>query len=123
MDRITLTGMRYEGRLGATDEERELPQLVEVDLEIEADLTVAATSDALEDTVDYAPLVGLAARAVETGSHKLLEGLAGTIIEQVLRSSPRIDAATVRIRKLAVPLDVDLDHAQVELRRRRDPAS
>jgi 7,8-dihydroneopterin aldolase/epimerase/oxygenase len=123
MDRITLSGMRYEGRLGATDEERELPQLLEVDLEIELDLSAAAASDALEDTVDYGPLVELTAHAVETGSHKLLEALAGTIIEGALRSSPRIDAVIVRVRKLAVPLDADMDHAQVELQRRRDPAS
>jgi dihydroneopterin aldolase len=32
MDRITLKSMRYEGRVGATEEERSLPQLLEVDL-------------------------------------------------------------------------------------------
>ena len=33
MDRITLSSMRYEGRLGATEEERAFPQMVEVDLD------------------------------------------------------------------------------------------
>ena len=119
MDRITLTGMRYEGRLGASEEERAMPQLVEVDLEIELDLSAAASSDALEDTVDYGPLVDITARAVERGSYTLLEGLAGVIVEQILATSPGVEAVIVRVRKLAVPMDVDMDHAQVELRRRR----
>ena len=123
MDRITLTGMRYEGRLGATDDERALPQLVEIDLEIDADLSTAGDSDALDDTVDYGPLVELTQRIVESGSYKLMEGLAGAIVEQTLRRSLRIEAVTVRVRKLAVPLDVDMDHAQVELSRRRTRAS
>jgi dihydroneopterin aldolase len=42
MDRIILRSMRFEGRLGATDEERELPQLVEVDLEV-GDLATQAS--------------------------------------------------------------------------------
>ena len=119
MDRITLSGLRCEGRLGASHEERSLPQLVEVDLEVEADLSDASATDDLADTVDYGPLVAVVVRTVEQGSHALLEGLAGSIARESLRTSPRIDAVTVRVRKLAVPIDVDIDHVQVEIRRAR----
>jgi len=119
MDRITLTGMRYEGRLGASEEERAFPQLLEVDLEVEADLQAAATSDALVDTVDYGPLVELVARTVEGGSFRLLEALAGAIAAGAMEFTPQIRAVTVRVRKLAVPMDVDMDHAQVQLSRQR----
>lgn len=119
MDRITLSSMRCEGRLGATEEERAFPQLVEVDLEVEADLAAASDSDALSDTVDYGPLVELTTRIVEGGSFRLLEGLAGAIARGALGASSKIRAVTVRVRKLAVPMDVDMDHAQVEIRRER----
>jgi dihydroneopterin aldolase len=119
MDRITLSGLRCEGRLGADEEERSVPQLVEVDLEVETDLSAASTSDDLAETVDYGPLVRLVVRTVEERSHALLEGLAGDIAREALSTSARIDAVTVRVRKLAVPLDVDIDHAQVEIRRAR----
>ena len=56
-----------EGRLGVSEEERELPQLVEVDVEVEADLAAAGASDALADTVDYGPLVEAVTRTVEEG--------------------------------------------------------
>jgi dihydroneopterin aldolase len=119
MDRIVLRSMRFEGHLGATEEERRLSQLVEVDLEVEADLVAAGESDALADTVDYGPLVMLVGRSVEGGAYHLLEGLAGRIAREALDADPRIDAVTVRVRKLAVPLDVDMEHAEVEVRRQR----
>jgi 7,8-dihydroneopterin aldolase/epimerase/oxygenase len=119
MDRIILSAIRCEGRLGASAEERAFPQLVEVDLEVEADLTAAAASDALADTIDYTPLVSAVTMTVEAGAFNLLEGLAGAIVDRALATAPTAHAVTVRVRKLAVPLDADLDHAQVELRRER----
>jgi len=119
MDRITLSSMRYEGLLGATEEERAFPQLIEVDLVIEADLAVATTSDALADTVDYGPFVALTERTVEGRSFRLLEGLAGALASGALQLSPSVVAVTVRVRKLAVPMDVSMDHAEVEIRRGR----
>ena len=119
MDRINLRSLRCEGRLGVTEEERALPQLLEVDLEVEADLSAAGESDALADTVDYGALVELTGRIVAAGSYRLLEGLAGAIARNVLESSARIEAVTVRVRKLAVPMDVDIDYAEVEIRRER----
>jgi len=119
MDRITLSSMRYEGLIGATEEERVFPQMLEVDLVVEVDLSAATISDALVDTVDYGPLVELTGRTVERGSFTLLEGLAGALAKDALEVSPMIGAVTVRVRKLAVPMDVSIDHAEVEIRRER----
>ncbi len=119
MDRITLSSMRYECLIGATEEERSFPQLLEVDLVVEADLSAAASSDALPDTIDYGPLVTLTERTLEGRSFTTLEGLAGTLVRGVLESAPKASAVTVRVRKLAVPMDVSMDHAEVELRRER----
>jgi dihydroneopterin aldolase len=119
MDRITLSSMHYEGRVGATAEERAFPQMLQVDLVIEADLAIAAGTDRLSDTVDYGPLISLTQRVVEGSSFTLLEGLAGALATGVLEHAPRATAVTVRVRKLAVPMDVAMDHAEVELRRER----
>jgi len=119
MDRITLSSMRYEGLIGASEEERIFPQMLEVDLEVEVDLTTASVSDALTDTVDYGLLVTLTEGIVEGSSFTLLEGLAGAVASAALEVSRSIEAVTVRIRKLAVSMDVSMDHAQVEIRRER----
>lgn len=119
MDRITLRSMRYECLIGAIEEERAFPQMLEVDLVVEAELSAAASSDALADTIDYGPLVTLTERTLESGSFTTLEGLAGTLVRGVLEAAPKAAAVTVRVRKLAVPMDVSMDYAEVELRRER----
>lgn len=119
MDRITLSSMRYECLIGAGEEERSFPQMLEIDLVIEADLSAAAASDALADTIDYGPLVTLVGSTAESGSFTTLEGLAGILVRRVLEAAPKAAAVTVRVRKLAVPMDVFMDHAEVEFRRER----
>lgn len=119
MDRITLTSMRYECLIGVGEEERSFPQLLEIDLVIEADLSAATGSDALDDTIDYGPLVSLTEATTEEGTFRTLEGLAGALVRNVLEAAPQAAAVTVRVRKLAVPLDVSMDHAEVEIRRGR----
>lgn len=114
-DTILLQGIRLDGQHGASDEERSMPQPFEVDLVVEADLALAAGSDQLTDTVDYGPLLEICRTTVETGSFRLLERIAGAIAERVL-TTPGVLACTVRVRKLAVPIDADLDFAQVEIR-------
>ena len=72
-DTILLAGMRFEGIHGVSDAERAFPQLLEVDLEVTLDLSRAAASDELADTLDYGELVEACQRVVEQGSHRLLE--------------------------------------------------
>lgn len=59
---------------------------------------------------------------VEDGSHRLLEGIGGAIITRVLAATTA-EAVTVRVRKLAVPIDAEIDAAEVELRRERTSAT
>lgn len=115
-DTILLSGMRFEGIHGVTDEERLLPQLLEVDLEVSLDLASAAASDSLADTLDYAELVDACRRVVEEGTQRLLEAVAGAIADEVV-GRPGVRGVTVRVRKPAVPLDVEMEYAQVEVRR------
>ena len=120
-DRIMLSTMRFEGHHGVSEEERLSPQPLEVDLVVEADLAKAGRTDDVADTIDYGPLVALCAGVVERNSFRLLEAIAATIADRVLDTTPAT-AVMVRVRKLAVPVDADLDWAQVEIRRERPAA-
>jgi dihydroneopterin aldolase len=62
-----------------------------------------------------------AMRYVEGRTFGLLEGLAGALATGVLAFSEHVEAVTVRVRKLAVPMDVSIDHAEVEIHRSRQP--
>jgi len=98
MDRIELRGMSFQGRHGVRSEERAQAQEFRVDIRVEADLTDAARTDHLEDTVDYRQLRAAAREAIEGESKKLLESLAGEIAERILRL-PRVQGVSVRIAK------------------------
>lgn len=117
-DTITLSGMRFEGRHGVSAEERAFPQLLEVDLVLEADLAPAGRSDDVADTIDYGPVIEIARGVVERNSFRLLEALAAALADKVLLLTPA-SAVTVAVRKLAVPVEADLDWAQVRIRRER----
>jgi dihydroneopterin aldolase len=118
-DTIRLVGMRFEGIHGVPDDERLLPQLLEVDLEVTADLSRPAATDDLADTLDYAGLVEVCRRVVEDGSHRLLEAIAGAIADEVAGRAG-VQGVCVRVRKPAVPIDVEMEFAEVELRRTVD---
>lgn len=53
MDTIFLRDLRIRTIVGVWEWERRLPQMVSVDLDMAADIQRAATSDQLQDTLDY----------------------------------------------------------------------
>lgn len=119
-DRVTLRGMRFLGRHGATLEERLEPQPIEVDVVLRTDLSRPASTDELADTVDYAELFSLVADLVEQRSFRLIEALAGSIAEAVL-GRWTVDEVEVRVRKPQAPLPGRLDTVEVGVRRRPRP--
>lgn len=117
-DRIFVNGLRDMALIGVLPDERLARQQVQVDLEIEADLAVAASTDDLDTTVNYGEVAD-AVRALVTGTKDLLlERLAGRIARCVL-GFDGVEAVTVRVTKMHPPIDGDIDTTAVQLRRRR----
>lgn len=123
-DRLSLLGMRFLARHGVFEHEKLEPQPFEVDLVLHADLSAAAASDALADTVDYGALHGLVTEIVTERSFDLIEALAGTIADAVLAATDArlVDAVEVRVRKPQAPLPGDFETVEAALVRRRLPA-
>jgi dihydroneopterin aldolase len=117
-DRIVLTNMQFQGRHGYYDHELTTPQAFEVDVELHLDLQPAGLDDDLTKTVDYAEVYGATRQIVESTSFRLLEALAEAISHELLVDFP-ITEVGVRIRKLEVKLGGPLDHASIEIWRRR----
>jgi dihydroneopterin aldolase len=84
MDRIFLTALQAEAIIGIYDWEREVRQHIEVDLEIWVDLSAAAKSDAIEDTLNYKLVAKRVLSFVEESRFRLVEALAGEIASIVL---------------------------------------
>ncbi len=118
-DVIELRGLRLVGLVGVLPEERERAQPLELDLDVEVDLTAAGLSDALEDTVDYGALCAMVQDTVAAAAPQLLERLAAQIADTVLAADDRIDAVQLSVRKLRPPVPQDLATSGVRLRRHR----
>jgi len=118
VDKILLSGLTFFGRHGCLAAERELGQKFLVDVELECDLSRAAISDDLNDTVDYIAIYRKAQDVIEGPTAHLLEHLAAQIGDFALRD-PRVEVARVRIRKPHVAVPAELDFLGVEMERRR----
>ncbi len=115
MDRITLSRIVACGRHGADPGERDRPQPFHVDIEVDVDLSAAASSDALEDTVNYAEVHRRVVEIVETRSYALLERLAAEILTDILR-----DERVTRVRvSVAKPQLLDGATPSITLERER----
>ncbi len=118
-DRIEIRDLRVLGVHGVLPEERVRAQPFSLDLVAWVDLSRAAASDRLEDTVDYAAIAELAADMVATQSFQLLEALAGRLADTALAIDPRIGAIEVTVRKLSPPLALDVGSTGVKVLRTR----
>jgi dihydroneopterin aldolase len=118
-DRILLTNLRFQGHHGVSDAERASPQPFEVDVELPRDLRAPGRTDDLATTIDYSLVYDVCRAIVETRRFHLLEAIAETIAQELLGLFD-LDEVVVRVRKPRVQLGGPLDHAGVEIRRRRD---
>jgi dihydroneopterin aldolase len=119
-DLIELRGLRVVTLVGALPEEHERAQPLELDLDVEADLSVAGASDVLTDTIDYGALCDVVELTILDGGHvRLLEALADRVAAAVLATDERISGVTVVVRKLRPPVPQDLATSGVRITRRR----
>ena len=84
MDRIFITALSVDAVIGIYDWERNVKQRLEIDLEMWRDLSAAAKSDAIEDTLNYKSVAKRVLAFVEASQFRLVEALAGEIARIVL---------------------------------------
>lgn len=116
---IELRGLRALGHCGASEAERQVPQPLEIDLDVHVDLSVSATNDDLAATVDYGLVCDAAAHVVAEVAVALLEHLAELTAHAVLATDDRIELVVVAVRKLRPPVPHDLASAGVRIERAR----
>lgn len=120
MDRMQLKRMVFYGYHGVYPEENKLGQKYFVDLDMRLDLSRAAHSDDVDDTVNYADIHALVKGIVEGTPVKLIETLTSNIASALLGTYTSIINATVAVTKPNPPFDITFDGVTVEMRRQRD---
>jgi 7,8-dihydroneopterin aldolase/epimerase/oxygenase len=117
-DRISLTGLRARGRHGVYDFERAQGQEFLVDVVLELDLTKAAATDDVADSVHYGELADRLVAVVAGEPVALIETLADRLLAECL-ADVRVQAATVTVHKPRAPIPHEFADVAVTLRRER----
>lgn len=112
--KIRLDGIRFRARHGASEQERYLLQDFVVDLEVRLPLDKLPSSDERSHVYDYDALASLVVEEGTANSYKLLESLAGRLIDRLLDDTPATEA-TVRLRKFGPPTTASVDTVAIEL--------
>lgn len=116
--RIIIERLECYARCGVTDEERRKPQLIAIDLELDAAVEPAGLSDRLDDTIDYARVAERVVAISGGFSCRLLETLAEQLIDMLFAEFP-VEHLRLWIRKLHAPLAMVAGSVGVRVERRR----
>ena len=98
MDKVLIKNLQVETIIGIFNWEREVRQVVSIDLEMEFDNKVAAKSDDIEDALDYKKIGKRVSNYVERSKFKLVERLAEQIAKLVLKEFP-VSSLTISVTK------------------------
>lgn len=101
--KIVIERLEFHGRCGVTSEERRRPQPLALDLELDCDMTSAAASENLADTVDYSKVLERVKAIGGTEDCALLERLAERLLAMLFEEFP-IERVRLWLRKLAPPV-------------------
>ena len=84
MDKIFITALSVDAIIGIYEWERGVRQRVEIDLEMWVDVSRAAQSDAIEDTLNYKSVAKRVLAFAQESRFRLVEALAAKIADLVL---------------------------------------
>ena len=101
---IELEGMEFKAYHGVLEQEKVRGNEFVVDFRGELDLSAAAESDNLNDTLNYAEIYDIVAEEMSIPS-ELLENVAGRIIKAIEAEFPQLVSFSVRVSKKRPPVD------------------
>jgi dihydroneopterin aldolase len=115
---IELEGMEFKAYHGCLEQEKVRGNSFTVDFRGELDLSAAAESDNLNDTVNYADIHEIVSYEMSIPS-ELLENVAGRIVKAIEARFPQLVSFSVRVSKKRPPVDGTAQWSRVTLFHRR----
>jgi len=118
-DVIEVRGLRCDAVVGVFEYERQHPQPLTFDLDIERSFVIAAANDDVSSTTNYADVLTLVERVAREGQFFLLETLADRVAAAVLDFDHEVASVEVMVAKLRPPVENDVRTVGVRCRRQR----
>jgi FolB domain-containing protein len=102
MAKISIVDLGVHYCIGVPDEERAKPQKLLLTIEMSLDLSVAAHSDRVEETINYQRVVDELLQFGQGRSWRLLEKLVSNIADQLM-AQYKPDSVFVEAKKFVIP--------------------
>jgi len=118
-DRIFIKGLALHANHGVMAHEAKVGQTFTLDLDLEIDLSAAARSDKVMDTVSYDKVVDCVREIFCGQRFRLIEAAAGRVADSVLAAFPRVRSVRVTIHKPHAPIAATFSDVGVTLVRSR----
>ncbi|MBR4390412.1 MAG: dihydroneopterin aldolase [Prevotella sp.] len=111
---ISLKNVRFHARHGVMSLERTVGADFTVNLTVSTDLSKAADSDNVDDTVNYAILYDILHEEMNIPS-QLLEHVAARVARRILERFSHVKTVDIEITKCNPPMQADCDGAAVRM--------
>ncbi|MFN0158910.1 MAG: dihydroneopterin aldolase [Bacteroidota bacterium] len=115
LNRIRIHNAVFYAYHGVLSEEQNLGARFELDVDMFCDMAAAAETDALKHTIDYAKVYSSVQRMVAEKKYRLIETVANTIAQGLLKEFSHLEKVVVRVRKPHPPLKGVVDYVEVEV--------
>ena len=115
LDRITLKSLRFHGKHGYYDEERENGNEFEIDLIAKGEFKPSIQKSDLSSTFDYQQAEEVVRNVMEGPSQLLIETLCTDIGERLFKRFGVVDELIVSVRKLHPPIDTPSKYAEITM--------
>lgn len=105
MTRLSVVNAEYYAYHGVKAEEKTLGGKYEVDLDLYYDSTTAVLNDDVRDAVNYEEALFSVSEIINgSENYNLVETICNDILNALMDKFTNLEIATVRVRKLAVPM-------------------
>jgi dihydroneopterin aldolase len=118
--RLSIKGAQFYAYHGVKQEEKDLGGRYEVDLDLWYDATTAILTDSVAYALNYEEAMNCIEESFADDSANLIETVASNILDLVFDRFPNLLRATIRIRKMNVPIHSVVAYIETELSREKE---
>lgn len=112
MAKIIIDNLKITCTIGTLPHEKTTPQDIYVDITISTDVSAAAQSDDLTQSIDYTKIAELCISTASQCHHELLENLAYEMIKSI---TYQLDIDNIRLKIKKPAAIADADYTAIEL--------
>lgn len=117
---IRIKKASFYGYHGVFQQEQNIGGKFEADLDLYTNFAHAATTDKLQETINYEQVYNVMSNLALRKKFYLIEALTNAMVDELFRTFPSVHKIALRVRKNNPPIGGVVDSVEVEVVKTRD---